>query len=519
VEYTYDDLNRLTNVTNYAPFGATISSYEYVLNNAGIRTAVIEHDGSRVDYGYDDLYRLTSETRTGLSPYNIAYTYDNVGNRLTKDHDGQLTAYDYNTRDQLETETPPAETITYDYDDAGRQISKTDSSGTTTYTWLDGDRLDSVATAAETISYAYDADGIKVSVDDGTIKRNYLIDTQQQHAQLVAEYDNTNSLVAEYVFGLERISQDRASTISVYLADGQGSIRQLTDNIGTLTDTYDYYAFGEELSKTGTTENEFKYVGEAFDPNIGFYYLRARWMDPKNGRFVSVDSFGGHVYAPNSFHKYLYADQSPVTFSDPLGLFTLGGQMQAIGNILQNIARTSIIKLLRVGVTSGSISTGSYTVSVVFGKLFADEEEGAVSFSLGGAARAFGYGFASGVIIKYKISSKAGIIIFNGVASVVSGAEGRATDSDETSSPSDFAEIVTDATVGVVAGWLGLFGGDPNVVKGIRVVVTGPIVGTAVKKARRIPETIRDIEETVGEAMYNIERQIINQYRGFPYGH
>jgi len=31
-------------------------------------------------YAYDDLYRLTSESRTGSHPYQTAFTYDNVGN-------------------------------------------------------------------------------------------------------------------------------------------------------------------------------------------------------------------------------------------------------------------------------------------------------------------------------------------------------------------------------------------------------------------------------------------------------
>ncbi len=57
---------------NYNPNGI-ISSYHYELNKAGIRKAVTEHDGSRVDYEYDPLYRLTSETRTGAHPYSIAY--------------------------------------------------------------------------------------------------------------------------------------------------------------------------------------------------------------------------------------------------------------------------------------------------------------------------------------------------------------------------------------------------------------------------------------------------------------
>ena len=218
VDYEYDDLNRLTKVTNYALGGAEISSYEYVLNNAGIRTSVIENGGAaQVDYGYDDLYRLTSETRTGTNPYTISYTYDNVGNRATKNYDGQLTIYSYNDRDQLETEstTQPRQSA-YTYDAAGRQESKTDSSGVTVYTWIDNDRLASVNGEQTTVNYHYDADGNKVGMTDGTETSNYLIDTMQPYAQVIAETDGTGALEVEYVFGLDRISQERDGGISMY---------------------------------------------------------------------------------------------------------------------------------------------------------------------------------------------------------------------------------------------------------------------------------------------------------------
>ena len=98
-------------------------------------------------------------------------------------------------------------------------------------------------------------------------------------------------MTCEYVYGLERISQERSGVKSTYITDGQGSIRQITDNSGTVSDTYDYFAFGEILNRTGSTENEFQYVGEQLDPNTHFYYLRARWMNPSSGRFISSDRY------------------------------------------------------------------------------------------------------------------------------------------------------------------------------------------------------------------------------------
>ena len=136
----------------------------------------------------------------------------------------------------------------YTYDNAGRMITKTDGTGITTYAWQDEDRMVGVTTAAGTITYTYDADNARVAVYDGTSLRNYLIDKQQQYAQVVAEYENTAVPVVEYVFGLERIAQDRGGSITTYIADGQGSIRQLTSSTGGVTDNYSYFALGEGAS-------------------------------------------------------------------------------------------------------------------------------------------------------------------------------------------------------------------------------------------------------------------------------
>jgi RHS repeat-associated protein len=317
--YDYDNLNRLLKVTNYRSTDTVLSSYEYTLNKAGMRTAVVEKDSSRVEYVYDDLYKLVSETRTGIHAYTISYVYDYVGNRLQQTKNGIATTYLYNNRDQLVSEHVGANSTTYSYDQSGRMVTKVDNTGTTRYTWIDEDRLTSVQSPQGFTTYEYDFNNNRISTVTDTVAKKYLIDMTLPYGQVIAEYDNNSSLKCSYVYGLERISQSRNDTVHYYVADGQGSIRALTDVNGNITDTYFYTAFGEELAKTGTTENEFRYVGEQWDPNAGFYYLRARWMDPGTGRFVSVDPYAGDPQAPVSLHRYLYAGASPLSFNDPTG--------------------------------------------------------------------------------------------------------------------------------------------------------------------------------------------------------
>jgi RHS repeat-associated protein len=111
----------------------------------------------------------------------------------------------------------------------------------------------------------------------------------------------------------------------------------LTDETGALTDTYAFTAFGELHTHTGTDPNAFLFAGEMLDPNSGFYYLRARWMDPGVGRFASLDSFGGLAFEPLTIHKYLYAGANPANHTDPSGLFFGGGFSGAISGAIINV--------------------------------------------------------------------------------------------------------------------------------------------------------------------------------------
>jgi len=119
--YTYDRLNRLTRLTNTistAPGAAVISDYIYILDAVGNRTRVVEvhndasGDARQVDYTYDELDRLTQEVITNDPAGKngvIAYTYDAVGNRLTKTSTvpdtAALVTYAYDANDRLLTET------------------------------------------------------------------------------------------------------------------------------------------------------------------------------------------------------------------------------------------------------------------------------------------------------------------------------------------------------------------------------------------------------------------------------
>ena len=131
------------------------------------------------------------------------------------------------------------------------------------------------------------------------------------------------TVIRSYSYGLERISETQTlnATLSTsfYGYDGHGSVRQLTNPAGTVTDTYDYDAFGNLINQTGSTPNVYLFAGEAYDATLGLYYNRARYYNNSTGRFWSMDTDEGEIESPLSLHKYVYTNGDPVDGTDPSG--------------------------------------------------------------------------------------------------------------------------------------------------------------------------------------------------------
>jgi RHS repeat-associated protein len=340
--YTYNTLNRLTVLSNRKSTGETISAYTYTLGLAGNRLSVQEDTGRRVDYTFDALYRLTGEIITGTAAdnQNIAYTYDPAGNRLTKTNSSGTTTYVYDANDRLTS----GGGITYTYDNNGNTLSSSGSlrknarTTATTYTYDFENRMIAAQAGSVTTTYAYDADGARTSSTTGGTKTNYVVDKNRDLAQVLEERNGSGGLIASYVYGDDLVSQNRIGVLSFYHYDGLGSVRQLSNSSGQVTDSYTYDAFGTVLASTGSTQNNYLFTGEQYDPNVGFYYLRARYYAPANGRFLTQDPIEGDIFAPASLHKYVYARDDPVDFVDPSGLFS---SVAAIPSIMVDISRVA----------------------------------------------------------------------------------------------------------------------------------------------------------------------------------
>jgi RHS repeat-associated protein len=126
-------------------------------------------------------------------------------------------------------------------------------------------------------------------------RTNYIWD--EVNDTLLAETDGNGNTIAEYTqepgrFG-PLISQRRNGHTYYHHYDGQGSTRVLTDEFGTVTDTYTYDAWGNAVARSGATANPFRWVGQVgcyWDESAGAFYIQARVYDPAVTRWMSQDS-------------------------------------------------------------------------------------------------------------------------------------------------------------------------------------------------------------------------------------
>ena len=237
------------------------------------------------------------------------------------------TTYTYNALNQLVAERSPEGSITYTYDANGNLVKQSGSKNVDYSYDKENHLLRATIQQGNNVtieSYTYDYAGNRLSK---TVNESdtvcYVNDTSGSLTQVVAETDQNGKETAFYTRSNELLSMERNGSVWYYIYDGHGNTRLLTNAAGTVTDRYAYDACGNLLWKEGETENDFLYTGEQYNANTGLYYLRARYMDPSTGTFISMDSYQGSLYDPVSLHKYLYANANPVKYTDPTGYYSL----------------------------------------------------------------------------------------------------------------------------------------------------------------------------------------------------
>ncbi|MCP3935868.1 MAG: RHS repeat-associated core domain-containing protein, partial [Actinomycetia bacterium] len=326
--YSYDSLNRLTELKSETSVGDVLQRYQYTLGPAGNRVQIDEHDGTSRHYTYDDLYRLIQDRVTDPADdlvYQRDFAYDPVGNRLYQTiNEGSgpgVVDSTYDDRDRLLM----AQATNYDWDANGNLTSRDGTS----YAWDFDNRLTAVILAdGSLVETTYDADGNRVRTvvtppDGLPATIDYLVDTTGFLSHVVADVveGSVQTLYTRAADQLIEFYWPNSVTTRTYHADGLGSVRALSDELGAITDSYSYTAFGELIEQDGPSPQQYKFAGEPLDPSLGFYYNRARWLDVSVGRFASSDPLPPNVFELATLHRYLYVVNEPTSGVDPTGLY------------------------------------------------------------------------------------------------------------------------------------------------------------------------------------------------------
>ncbi len=273
----------------------------------------------------------------GPAPYWKSYTTDAIGNRTGETvHDTGLVASKHITRSftyggagtagdgphqvtKIVENTPTGDRqSSYEYDDSGNTTKRTIGGNAQSLAWDDSGKLTKATEAggAET-TYLYDAEGERVQRKDPSGTTVYL-----PGMELHLPTGGSQVGATRYYTYLDQTVAVRTSDgkLSFLAADHHGTGELAVDAATGAISQRRFDPYGVDRGQSsGTWPGEKGYVGGTIDASTGLTHLGAREYDPAIGKFLSADPLIDYT-RPQQINGYAYADNSPITFSDPSGL-------------------------------------------------------------------------------------------------------------------------------------------------------------------------------------------------------
>jgi RHS repeat-associated protein len=395
----------LLNTTGTAQLaaGAVVQSWGFSYDEAGNLRKRTRNDAaggpaSTETFDYDPLNRLmTAETIVGADNYDKleSFGYDNLGN-LTQKNDA---SYNYNTGCHAGPRAAGPHAVCsvgdalYNYDANGNATSD----GTRSYRYNGSNRVTHIANISPsglvppTVDYVYDANDNRViqDVSNGTghartlyvglggtgkslYERTTNPDGSVQHVEFV--YAGANHGGNAFAVRVVPASGSTPTT-QFYSFDHLGSVTAMTDQIGQVlgaasganSTLMNYDAWGLRRNPDGevpTTPGSFnlqtghrEFTGHETIPDFGLVNMNGRIYDPILGRFLAPDTNVQFPTDMQSYNRYTYVNNNPLSFTDPTGFFSLGS--------ISAMQWTSMA-LAATGIVTCAISSGALC-GVAFG--------------------------------------------------------------------------------------------------------------------------------------------------------
>ncbi len=329
---THPDWNTLFGLNYYYQYDPNNCPAGSSGNNGQIQCILDDSSGTgdsgrSVAYTYDSLGRLlTAKTlgsgSTQYPEWNLSWTYDRYGNRLTEA--GTInTAFSPNPLNNQITNPR------FVYDAVGNLIAHPLLTGNDSYTY-DAEECNTVYTGnGNTATYTCDGNHLRVEkVVNGTTTVSI-----RSGGQVIAEYDNgatVTSPTREYLYGNNLLATVTGSSggsggTIIYQHRDHLSPRIYTDANGNCVGNQGTFPFGElwysnnDSNCASSTSTPWVFTSYERDAESGNDYALARSYANMQGRFLAPDPLEGHVGDPQSWNRYTYVENDPINLSDPSG--------------------------------------------------------------------------------------------------------------------------------------------------------------------------------------------------------
>jgi RHS repeat-associated protein len=317
--------------------GAAIQNLGYLFDKSGNVTQRQDNrQGLTESFYYDDLYRLdysTLKVGAGAPATNLDLAYDAMGNITSKSDLGAGTwTYDPARKHQVLN----AAGYTYAYDANGNVQSR---HGNTIgwYSYNLPKRIHHGASWNE-FQYGPNRDRYRLDSFDGSATQTtlYIGGVLEKWSKgALTEWRHYLNAGDQPIAIHTRQTGSSSSTFTRYLhLDLQGSIETVTNADGSVYLRESFDAFGKRRNASGwsgalpagdlTAIENLSRRGYTFHESIDaatLNHMNGRVQDPLTGRFLSADPFIPDVEDTQSWNRYSYVNNNPLSYVDPSGFF------------------------------------------------------------------------------------------------------------------------------------------------------------------------------------------------------